>query len=181
MCVEKNIVLPSLHICFIISFISNTAFGSNPTNGSSIINIFGLCASADINATFCFIPCENEDISSFRLSAISNILEYFSILSFLSALSTSYISHIKFMKSIAFIFSYKSGLSGTYAISFLHSIGCFFIDFPLIKISPCSKSNIPTIDLMVVVLPAPLWPMNANISPSFTVNDISSTAFFSPL
>ncbi len=35
-----------------------TALGSNPTNGSSIINILGSCANADINTIFCFIPCE---------------------------------------------------------------------------------------------------------------------------
>jgi hypothetical protein len=30
------------------------------------------------------------------------------------------------------------------------------MDFPLIKISPLSKSFIPTIDFIVVVFPAPL-------------------------
>ena len=46
------------------------------------------------------------------------------------------------------------------------------------KISPSSKSNIPAIDFKVVVLPAPLCPINANISPLFTLRDILSTAFF---
>ena len=65
-------------------------------------------------------------------------------------------SQIKLIKSIAFIFSYKSGLSGTYEISFLAFTASLTIDFPLINISPLSKLFIPTIDLIVVVLPAPL-------------------------
>ncbi len=52
--------------------------------------------------------------------------------------------------------SYKSGLSGIYAISFLHSIGLDFMELPFIKISPSSKSKIPTTALIVVVFPAPL-------------------------
>ena len=42
------------------------------------------------------------------------------------------------------------------AITALHASGCFLISFPSTKISPCSKSRMPTADLMVVVLPAPL-------------------------
>ena len=117
---------------------------------------------------------------SFRLSSISNIFAYFFIFFSLISCGTSYISHMKSIKSIAFICSYVSGLSGTNAISFLHSIGVSFIDFPLIRMSPLSKSCIPTIDLIRVVLPAPLWPIKANISPSFTVNVTSFKATFSP-
>ena len=63
---------------------------------------------------------------------------------------------------------YISGLSGMYAIRFLQSIGFSFIDMPSIKISPSLKSFIPTIDFIVVVLPAPLCPIKANMSPFST-------------
>ena len=59
-------------------------------------------------------------------------------------------------------------------------LNSFFIDFPFINISPSSKSWIPTIALISVVLPAPLCPINANISPSSTLNETLFNAIFSP-
>jgi len=43
------------------------------------------------------------------------------------------------------------------------------------------SNNIPTIDLIIVVLPAPLCPMNANISPLFTLKLTSFNACLSLL
>ena len=48
------------------------------------------------------------------------------------------------------------------------------MEMPSIYISPSSNGKIPTIDLMVVLLPAPLWPMKAKRSPS----SISRFKFF---
>ena len=55
------------------------------------------------------------------------------------------------------------------------------MDLPLIKISPSSKSRIPTIDFIIVVLPAPLCPIKPNISPPSTLKLTFLIAFFTPL
>lgn len=45
-------------------------------------------------------------------------------------------------------------------------MGSFFIDLLLSNISPSLNSKIPTIHFRVVVLPAPLCPTKAQMSPS---------------
>ena len=47
---------------------------------------------------------------------------------------------------------------------------------PSTKISPSSNSIMPAIALSVVVFPAPLCPMNAQICPASTFKDKLSTA-----
>ena len=54
--VEKNIAPPSSHICLIRSLRVWLALGSSPTKGSSIIISLGAWISAEIIASFCFIP-----------------------------------------------------------------------------------------------------------------------------
>ena len=59
----------------------------------------------------------------------------------------------------------------------MKSIGLVWLFIPLNSIVPLSNVIKPIIDLIVVVLPAPLGPMNPNISPSFISNETLSTAF----
>ena len=59
--------------------------------------------------------------------------------------------------------------------------GLSFIDIPSIKISPLSKSITPAIAFIVVVLPAPLWPIKPYISPFSILSDKLLTANFPPL
>ena len=54
------------------------------------------------------------------------------------------------------------------------------MEIPSTKISPLLKLSAPTMALIVVDLPAPLCPINAQISPLLTLNEISSTAVKSP-
>ena len=131
-------------------------------------------------ASFCFIPWEYSDISCPRLSFISNASAYLSISSPLTSSGTPNISAIKFKYPIPVMKSYISGLSGIYAICFLHSSGFSFMDTPSIRISPSSKFRIPVHAFMVVVLPAPLCPMKPYISPGIMCRLRLSTASLSP-
>ena len=60
------------------------------------------------------------------------------------------------------------------------SIGCVTGSIPSSVMLPAvGRSSVVSI-WMVVVLPAPLGPRNAKISPAWTSNDTPSTAFKSP-
>ena len=59
-------------------------------------------------------------------------------------------------------------------------MGSSLMDLPSIVIWPSSKSIMPQIDLIRVVLPAPLWPIKAKISPASTLKETLSRAFLSP-
>jgi hypothetical protein len=56
--VEKKMAVPSLHISRMISFKVKVALGSSPTKGSSSTSSFGLWISAEMMASFCFMPWE---------------------------------------------------------------------------------------------------------------------------
>ena len=127
-CVEKNIAEPLRHISLMISFRMKDALGSSPTKGSSSTISLGSWIRAEMIATFCFIPCEYEPIMSPRESVISNMSAYFFILSSRSAALISNTSATKFRYWIPVRFSYRSGLSGIYAVTFLHSIGSSFTE-----------------------------------------------------
>ena len=89
-------------------------------------------------------------------------------------------SAIKLRYCIPVIYSSSCGLSGTYAIFFLQTIGSLSIETPSNRISPLSIPTIPKQDFKVVVLPAPFFPMKPIMSPSSTIKFRLHTAFFSP-
>ena len=88
-------------------------------------------------------------------------------------------SATKFRYCMPVRFSYRSGLSGMYAVTRLQAMGSALTEWPSIRISPSVKSSTPTTARIVVDLPAPLWPMKPNMSPLITLSDTPSTAFFS--
>ena len=73
---------------------------------------FGSWTKAEITASFCFIPCEYDEMTDERSSLMPKASAYFSILSFLSFSPTPKISEMKVRYWIPVINSYKSGLSG---------------------------------------------------------------------
>ena len=54
------------------------------------------------------------------------------------------------------------------------------MSIPLIVMEPLVGRITPVIALIVVDLPAPLWPIKPVIAPSFAVNEISFTTVLSP-
>ena len=73
-----------------------------------------------------------------------------------------------------------SGLSGMYAITRLQSIGLSRIGMPSTVIAPPSGVSRPQQALSVVVFPAPLWPIKAQISPASMWRLRLSTAVLLP-
>ena len=89
-----------------------------------------------------------------------NISAYFSMRAPRADFSTPNISPMKFKYWMPVKNSYRSGLSGIYAVTALQATGCFLTDLPSMKISPSSNSRMPVTERSVVVLPAPFCPMN---------------------
>ena len=57
-CVEKKFAPPTSHSSRIMPLSRCAAFGSRPTNGSSMMMSFGSWIHAAMMASFCFMPCE---------------------------------------------------------------------------------------------------------------------------
>ena len=74
--VEKNIAPPLSQTSRIIPLSRCAAFGSRPTNGSSMIMSFGSCSHAEIIASFCFMPCEYAAMGCARSSVSSKMSAY---------------------------------------------------------------------------------------------------------
>ena len=89
-----------------------------------------------------------------------NMSAYLSMRSLRLSRGTSYTSPIKLRYWMPVRYSYRSGLSGMYAVSDLHNTGFSFTELPSMKISPSSKPRMPVTARRVVVLPAPFCPMN---------------------
>ena len=89
-------------------------------------------------------------------------------------------SQTKLRYCIPVIYSSNRGVSGTYAIFLLQTIGSLTTEMPSKRISPSVIVIIPIHAFSVVVFPAPFFPTNPMMSPSFTTKLKWLTASLSP-
>ena len=116
-------------------------------------------------ASFCFIPWEYVLTGWARSPVSSNASAYRRMRASRSAFGTAKMSAMKFKYWMPDMYSYRSGLSGMYAMTRLQAMGSSCTHVPFTSTRPSSGCRMPQQILIVVVLPAPLWPMKPQISP----------------
>ena len=158
--------------CLSISRISFLASISSPEVGSSNINSFALWLIATSTRSFAFIPVEKSFICLFNGNPcfIHN-----SVNSLSSNLSYIFFKICIISSTVRYILNPES--ESATPISCLSFTFSFFVSLPNTCILPSSGLTIPSIDFIVVLFPAPLWPSSANTSPLFTSKERSFITF----